>query len=147
MYLYYLKNTHIASTVLELLRNNETHITYFVNEIDAHKDGRFTIFQASVSEQLKKEKEDRSFEPKINFYPLSRKDTAWLSTSFVIANPEQALVFASRKEGKGAEGYYILPGESGQPAYGLAINDGELRRLSNNLMRIIGENSNKLVGT
>jgi|CXWL01.1.fsa_nt_gi transcriptional regulator with XRE-family HTH domain len=135
-------DSHFASTVLELLRDNKTHITYFINEIDSLEDGRFTIFKTSVAEQLKKEKGDVSFNPKIDSYPLKREDTAWLSTSFVIANPEQALIFAPQKEEKGASGYYVLPGESGQPAYGLAINDGELRRLSSNLMRVINNNKN-----
>ncbi len=128
-------NSHVASTVYDLISKG-IDITYFVDKKDlAPGTGRFVHFKSLIATKYRLEN-DKDIGSLIKAHPLGKEELAWLSTSFVIADPQQALLFAKMEEGE-ASGFYVMPGEGGQPAYGTAINRHELRRLAGNLMEIV----------
>ena len=129
-------NLLIAKTVIDLLKNG-TNIKYFVNESDTMSTGRFASFKRQVIRQLGELYDEAN--PQISAHGLTPHDIAWLSTSFVIANPRQAISFESESEP--SSGYYVLPEADGRPSYGLAISERELARLALNLIEVI-DNTN-----
>jgi transcriptional regulator with XRE-family HTH domain len=125
----------ITSTVHDLLKKGTT-ISYFVNEADTLDGGRFSSFKILITRWFL-EKLGTDVSDLIHCYPLKKEHTAWLATSFVIADPIEAYIHASSATSGKASGYYIIPEESGTPSYGIAISQGELRRLTGNLMIVI----------
>ena len=129
-------NAQIYGAVIDLIKEAKTEITYFVKKSDLTDTGRFTRFKKFVVNKIMKE-EQKDVSKNILYYPLSLEQMAVFSISFVIANPGSALIGAPSEDEHRASGYYVIPEESGQPSYGIAISKDELRRLAHNLMDFI----------
>ncbi len=103
------------------------HITYFVNENITGEGGQYYEFDRFMSSWFYAStgKEAREY---LHCRTITSDQSTFMSTGFIISNPQQALLMASPEEGE-ATGVYIMPDKNGKPSYGIGINRSELRRL------------------
>jgi len=119
------ENKYVQEMVVDCLLMRGAHVTYFVDARDVGGGLKFTTFARSAANLLKSRRAQS--EPAkvgtIACYGLTNEELAWLTASFVIANPDDYFRQVDRLDG------FMIVSDNGAPSFALKLPDAEVKTL------------------